>query len=319
MQQRNFMEYYRMEDREYEIEEVFSRLNEIIKSTFEDPLISKYFNPLLHHSRMAGMMDFEEIEEAHMNFLGKLPPKTVNSVHFLYDKLHMLNGKNFLKEFSKNLPYYKKWNIHSVVVHPAKGPENYDGVIVKAFSDKKFIEELKSSNLTIAIENMSSADDYYGNLTHLISLREKICDAYDEMREEELYDKIRFTFDTGHLLKNIFEEGKSPDNMHGEIANFAQNIKVFHICTNTGRRDDHIGLKKAPRSFPSDKSYINKVDPTQEIVIQNTIHLLKWLEICYKHRNPAIDLEFMLEQNDFFDPERLQEIGKWIIHEVMGE
>ncbi len=309
------MPYYGLKPGEYPIDVLYDRMREITVDAFEDQTLNSRFLPLIHHSRIAGVTQIPEIRKGIARAVKEFPSNTVHSVHYPFDPKHRVTGKSFTKDLLRFLPWYEKWGISSAVMHPSKGKENTIGEMVDIFADPKLTSQLEKSSVTLAVENMNSEDDFFADLDNLVQFREQLLERYSQMGLHYLTDQIAFCFDTGHYLKYAQEKGIDPksQDMTQKLVHFSSHVKVFHISTNTGFRDNHVFIRDKKMPLPPNKAKdLRKSDPEQNLLVKNSHQMMEWLKVCVDHRHPTYALEFLHEVNDFITPETLAYIGKWM-------
>ncbi len=322
-QEPDILNYYNLHKEEYPLKEIYNRFLEIIKNTFKNSDLSSHFVPLMHHSRLAGLMHIPEIKQGLQYFISNAPENMIHSVHYPFNPAHRLVGDRFKSDFIKYLPYYEKWGIHSIVVHPSKGSYNTIAEIAEVFNDEKLLKRFAETKMIMAIENMNSKKDFFGDLNHLEEMRLAIIDQLKAKGYGTLSNQIAFCFDTGHYLKylmQIHDHIPSNELVLEPLKEIAPFIKVFHISTNTAQNDDHVFIRRKFYPLPHNKQKkLKGIDEDQQLLIEHSQIVMDWMKLCYDHRHPEWDLEFLHEVNDFITPEALQRIGKWMIKEIMDK
>jgi sugar phosphate isomerase/epimerase len=311
--EQNAFQHYGIPDGDYEPIDIFNLLNDIIRKIFEDSGIAEVLNPLIHHSRFEPFLDFPEVKEALDNFMTKLPKSTVHSVHFPFDIPNLMYGDGFVSRFCQYSSLYKGMGIQSVVIHPSPYEEGSIEQIVENLTNPLFMEAFEKSGVCLAIENMQEKVSKFGILSNLVLLRENICEAYEDLGKSSLMNKMGFCFDTGHYLINRTHHSLPLDlfSCQSELKKIAPYIKIFHIHTNGGLKDDHLSLRDHPIPLPPGGNY-EQINDFQQKLIDNSAIITKWVEFCIHNRGYFEKIEFLQEVDDIFNIENMKSNAQWL-------
>lgn len=290
------------------VENIFDRIRSSIKRIFDDKVICDNFLPLIHHARIVELIKQEKYSAPFEKFLENCPDKTQYGYHFPFPKSTKLSGKDFVSRFHAEVPYLDRYGVKSIVIHPPSKIRSKWRKIRKHITDPVFLKDLREHDVCIALENMTSG--YYSDIANLTDLRKKIELEYDRLGYAYLMDKIQFCFDTGHYLRILLNKNIDVYSKFGDMKDFARNIKVFHIHTISGYRDDHLVIRK--KLYPIPKNKKSPFKKNQSNLIENSIITMKWVEFCIKNRNSDYDLEFLQEVDDYVNVEALIEAGQWL-------
>ncbi len=225
---------------------------------------------------------YPKYKEARDKFNKKIPFEL--GVHAKFGEHVNPLGKKYHESLKEDLKYSKNLEATTLVVHPPYNRswdrEKYMDLLIDDVVSEDLVTIIDGTDIILAWENMIGGQ--FSDLHELLKFRAILKDRLSDMGYPELIKKHQFCLDTGHLLLWKYEHPK-PQILQAEIdeylPEFAKNLKVFHIHSNGGKRDNHIMPFSLEFFEHSSRKGIDK-----DLFMQNSKEVQKWIEICNKHK-----------------------------------
>ena len=198
--------------------------------------------------------------------------------HIAFEKEELPLAPRFPDTFKYTMAVCKKWNVNACVMHaPMLETSDTTSDWIDLMLRDDIIEAMRENNTILCWENAQDTEARYRLLKNLLEWRECLVERLERTGNADLVDRHVFCFDTGHFILSLQRDGASPDEVERYLPEFGKLVKVFHIQTNDGTRDQHL-LPFVP--YTSISRVQNKQDVDPDRFEQNSALALQYLKIC---------------------------------------
>nr|MDO8117019.1 hypothetical protein [Candidatus Sigynarchaeota archaeon] len=186
-------------------------------------------------------------------------------IHISTKKGHLpLEGK-YIDVLQDGLESCATINASSLVIHPPEVRHDVTAQLVDLFCSSACVDLLSRTNVTLFIEN-GLHGEFFGSLRNLLTLHSLLSDRYGELGVKPVLSRMKFCFDTGHLILWRYNHGGGPHRADEEIETslpeLAKNTGVLHV-----------------KACDSGKEYVTPFARREPLFLEHSRKVVDWLDM----------------------------------------
>jgi xylose isomerase-like TIM barrel protein len=253
----------------------FLSLLQLPNQVINQSTLKAKMNPCIHLNRdfYTLINNLELINE--FNAANSIFQKKHNEKVKIVEHANVLNGNlpldgKFAEVFTKEMEICHNLGIKYLVIHPPGGLENKAKDFIQLLTSRRIIDRIEGNDVTICIENLTN-DDNFGSLAYLLGFMATLRLRLNNINKGFLGEKIKFCFDSGHLLLWRYYHPNGVEEADKEINEYLPRYLYFSAVY-------HI------KSCGSRKPYFTPYcGPKNELTIEHSNLVMDWLKMGIKN------------------------------------